>query len=117
MYSELNLQIYLGTQRGAQYYNSVCMHLEMSSSTPEATAENCQQDENALNSTFLLDLCTEAELVLKTSTSLLLSPTFLVYTAPFSQNTDGEKLFFFPLTVCEQTPPGVWQVWCYSLLL
>lgn len=93
------------------------MHLEMSSSTPKATAENCQQDENALSSTSLLDLCTDAELVLKTSTSPLLSLTFLVYTAPFSQNTDGEKLFFFPLTDCEQTPPGMRQVWGYSFLL
>lgn len=51
------------------------------------------------------------------STSLLLSPTFLVCTAPFSQNTDGEGLFCSPLSACEQTPPGTRHAGGYSLLL
>lgn len=97
------------------------MQSERSSSPPEATAKNCQREVNALSPTSLLDLFTDTELVLKVprdpSAALLLNLTFLVCTASFPQNTDGEVLFFFPLSACEQTAPGMQQVWGHSLLL
>lgn len=97
------------------------MHLERNSPLQRSTAKNCQREVNARSPTCFLEVFTGTELVLNIprapSASLLLNLTFLVCTASFSQNTNREMLFFFPLSACEQIAPGMQQVWGHSLLL